>query len=257
MGRSGNSATPSFATTRNLIQQVWDNLPFGPGGPGSEPRAAVAGCVDAVASGVVACAGGGSGARRWLQAGHRGLAGSRCVGRCPVPRCGSWPARWFRRRRRLLRGVGVPDHGPALAGDRHRRHGSVGPVLWWPGPTAPAGRDYRAGGCGGRLGLVVASAAGAQCPGRWAGQCGYAGNYRFALRGTDYLAADAPPSPFQHYWSLGVEEQFYLLWPALLIATASIGRPFGSGGVRSPASGALPAVRRRGRLRFRLGRRGG
>ncbi|MGZ6777457.1 MAG: acyltransferase family protein, partial [Mycobacterium sp.] len=48
----------------------------------------------------------------------------------------------------------------------------------------------------------------------------YAGNYRFAIQGTDYLAADAPPSPLQHYWSLGVEEQFYLLWPALIIGTA-------------------------------------
>jgi peptidoglycan/LPS O-acetylase OafA/YrhL len=48
----------------------------------------------------------------------------------------------------------------------------------------------------------------------------YAGNYRYAVQGTDYLAADTPPSPFQHYWSLGVEEQFYLIWPALLILTA-------------------------------------
>ncbi|MCU1619008.1 MAG: acyltransferase, partial [Modestobacter sp.] len=48
----------------------------------------------------------------------------------------------------------------------------------------------------------------------------YVGNYRLALQGTDYLAADAPPSPFQHYWSLGLEEQFYLVWPALMIATA-------------------------------------
>ncbi|WP_405168182.1 SGNH hydrolase domain-containing protein [Nocardia sp. NBC_01499] len=48
----------------------------------------------------------------------------------------------------------------------------------------------------------------------------YAGNYRLALNGTDYLNADAPPSPFQHYWSLGVEEQFYLLWPALIIGVA-------------------------------------
>jgi peptidoglycan/LPS O-acetylase OafA/YrhL len=47
----------------------------------------------------------------------------------------------------------------------------------------------------------------------------YVGNYRFALHGTDYLAADAPPSPLQHYWSLGVEEQFYLVWPALIIGT--------------------------------------
>jgi peptidoglycan/LPS O-acetylase OafA/YrhL len=48
----------------------------------------------------------------------------------------------------------------------------------------------------------------------------YVGNYRFAVQGTDYLAAEVPPSPVQHYWSLGVEEQFYLFWPALLIATA-------------------------------------
>ena len=48
----------------------------------------------------------------------------------------------------------------------------------------------------------------------------YVGNYRFAIEGTDYLAAGAPPSPFQHYWSLGVEEQFYLIWPALIIGTA-------------------------------------
>lgn len=48
----------------------------------------------------------------------------------------------------------------------------------------------------------------------------YVGNYRFAIQGTDYLAADAPPSPLRHYWSLGVEEQFYLLWPVLIVATA-------------------------------------
>ncbi len=48
----------------------------------------------------------------------------------------------------------------------------------------------------------------------------YVGNYRFARQGIDYLASDRPPSPFQHYWSLGVEEQFYLVWPPLIIATA-------------------------------------
>ncbi|MGW4713628.1 acyltransferase family protein [Nocardia sp. NPDC004260] len=57
----------------------------------------------------------------------------------------------------------------------------------------------------------------------------YAGNYRFALEGTDYLAADAPPSPFQHFWSLGVEEQFYLLWPALVLMTAWLVRRRRSG----------------------------
>ena len=48
----------------------------------------------------------------------------------------------------------------------------------------------------------------------------YVSNYWFALQGVDYLAASGPPSPFQHYWSLGVEEQFYLVWPPLIIATA-------------------------------------
>ncbi|OBG28913.1 acyltransferase, partial [Mycobacterium alsense] len=48
----------------------------------------------------------------------------------------------------------------------------------------------------------------------------YVSNYRFMLQGIDYLANVVRPSPFQHYWSLGVEEQFYLVWPALIIATA-------------------------------------
>jgi peptidoglycan/LPS O-acetylase OafA/YrhL len=48
----------------------------------------------------------------------------------------------------------------------------------------------------------------------------YVSNYRFILQGVNYLGAVTAPSPFQHYWSLGVEEQFYLVWPALIIGTA-------------------------------------
>ncbi len=48
----------------------------------------------------------------------------------------------------------------------------------------------------------------------------YVSNFWFAKQGVNYFASQLPPSPFQHYWSLGVEEQFYLVWPALIIATA-------------------------------------
>ncbi|MBV8786781.1 MAG: acyltransferase [Mycobacterium sp.] len=48
----------------------------------------------------------------------------------------------------------------------------------------------------------------------------YVSNYWFVMHGVDYQLAYSPPSPFQHYWSLGVEEQFYFLWPAVIIGTA-------------------------------------
>jgi peptidoglycan/LPS O-acetylase OafA/YrhL len=49
----------------------------------------------------------------------------------------------------------------------------------------------------------------------------YVANIRFAFQATDYLASDAAPSPVLHFWSLGVEEQFYVVWPLLIIATAA------------------------------------
>jgi len=46
---------------------------------------------------------------------------------------------------------------------------------------------------------------------------GYVSNWWFVLHHRSYLVAVGRPSPFQHLWSLAVEEQFYLIWPIVLI----------------------------------------
>lgn len=45
----------------------------------------------------------------------------------------------------------------------------------------------------------------------------FVGNIHFASAGTQYFTASQPPSTLQQYWSLGVEEQFYLVWPILFL----------------------------------------
>ena len=48
----------------------------------------------------------------------------------------------------------------------------------------------------------------------------WAANWMFVAQKTGYFIQGAPPSPLQHVWSLGVEEQYYIMWPLLLIAVA-------------------------------------
>ena len=47
-------------------------------------------------------------------------------------------------------------------------------------------------------------------------------NWMFVADKTGYFAQGAPPSPLQHAWSLGVEEQYYIVWPLVLVAMAVV-----------------------------------
>ena len=45
-------------------------------------------------------------------------------------------------------------------------------------------------------------------------------NWVFVFRDTDYFTQGDTPSPLQHTWSLAVEEQYYVVWPLVLVAAA-------------------------------------
>ncbi len=50
----------------------------------------------------------------------------------------------------------------------------------------------------------------------------FGANVHFAAQGADYFNAGLSPSPIQHFWSLAVEEQFYIVWPLLLFVSSLI-----------------------------------
>ncbi|MFC6154091.1 acyltransferase family protein [Nocardioides yefusunii] len=99
----------------------------------------------------------------------------------PPRRAADLVAFWGRRLRRLLP-ASMVVLGATLVGTR-----LIAPETLW-GDTA---RQARAAGL-------------------------YAVNWLLAGDATDYLAAADAPTPVQHYWSLSVEEQFYLFWPLLI-----------------------------------------
>jgi peptidoglycan/LPS O-acetylase OafA/YrhL len=68
----------------------------------------------------------------------------------------------------------------------------------------------------------------------------YVGNYWFVIDNINYFSDLLTPSPFLHYWSLGVEEQFYLVWAPLLLGTAWIIRRFRRDKARAIASSQRP-----------------
>lgn len=52
----------------------------------------------------------------------------------------------------------------------------------------------------------------------------YVANWRFVATGQSYFAQFALPSPLRHVWSLAIEEQFYLIWPLVVIAAMWVAR---------------------------------
>ena len=56
--------------------------------------------------------------------------------------------------------------------------------------------------------------------GRWAAV--FLSNFHFEAIGTNYFTAKLPPSPLQNFWSLSVEEQFYLVYPTLFLVVARV-----------------------------------
>ncbi len=64
-------------------------------------------------------------------------------------------------------------------------------------------------------------------------------NWAFVSHETDYFSQGAPPSPLQHTWSLGVEEQYYLIWPVLIAAVAVLLAMIARRRQKTPTIGAV------------------
>jgi len=71
----------------------------------------------------------------------------------------------------------------------------------------------------------------------------YVVNWVLAAQSVDYLAANQPPTIVEHFWSLSLEEQFYIVWPVLLVTVIALARRLSRKSGLSPrATGLLVAA---------------
>jgi len=70
---------------------------------------------------------------------------------------------------------------------------------------------------------------------------GYVANWRFVLSGQSYFSSGLAPSPLRHTWSLAIEEQFYVLWPLIVVGVAKLAKDHLRRGVGIVAGAAMVA----------------
>lgn len=56
----------------------------------------------------------------------------------------------------------------------------------------------------------------------------FVSNLLFPYQGQNYFSDSVTPSPYLHTWSLGIEEQFYIFWPLLILLAVAIARRTGT-----------------------------
>ena len=167
-----------------------------------------------------------------------GLAAARGRGGDGVPLRASGRLRRLPGSGRLLRAQRVPDH---VAASRPDARGPARRIRFLGPPAAPAAAGL-AGADGGHGGVGQRSSP-PPCP---ATACAATSRRRCSTSRTGTSSRPArtsrateSPSPLEHMWSLAVEEQFYLVWPLLLVAVVLLVR------IAEPAGGCGRADRRR------------